>query len=134
MSGSPWFVASLSLQQPNGPTSMRRVSREGSRQGCTRLTVGRGRTRTGRRPGAIRAGADVASIVVSTDDERDGLLLEPGRELMRIRRILRRAHRGHGGGLVVEGPAGIGKTVLLAAGRMRQGPRVFGRCEHVVRS
>jgi DNA-binding CsgD family transcriptional regulator len=55
--------------------------------------------------------------VSSTKGERDGLLLERDRELGRIGRCLQRTRRGHGGALVVEGPAGIGKTVLLAAGR-----------------
>src|SRR6202007_1676364 len=35
-------------------------------------------------------------------------------ELERIGRCLQRAHQGHGGALVVEGPPGIGKTVPLA--------------------
>ena len=47
----------------------------------------------------------------------DGLLLERDRELERIRRCLQRAQKGQGSALVVEGPAGIGKTVLLAAAR-----------------
>jgi DNA-binding CsgD family transcriptional regulator len=47
----------------------------------------------------------------------DGLLLERDRELERIRRCLQQAQKGQGGALVVEGPAGIGKTVLLAAAR-----------------
>ncbi len=47
----------------------------------------------------------------------DHSLLERDRELERIGQFLRRARDSHGGELVVEGPAGIGKTVLLAAGR-----------------
>jgi DNA-binding CsgD family transcriptional regulator len=43
------------------------------------------------------------------------LLLERDRELERIRRRLRLAREGRGGALVVEGPAGIGKTVVLDA-------------------
>jgi DNA-binding CsgD family transcriptional regulator len=43
------------------------------------------------------------------------LLLERDRELERIRRRLRLAREGRGGALVVEGPAGIGKTVMLGA-------------------
>jgi tetratricopeptide (TPR) repeat protein len=54
---------------------------------------------------------------MSSAGARGGLLLERDRELERIGRCLRRAHAGHGGALVVEGPAGIGKTVLLAAAR-----------------
>jgi AAA ATPase domain len=49
--------------------------------------------------------------------ERDGLLLERDRELERMGECLRRAGQGRGGALVVEGPAGIGKTVLLAVAR-----------------
>jgi hypothetical protein len=55
--------------------------------------------------------------VVSAKDDRDGLLLERDRELERIGHCPQRARQGHGGALIVEGPAGIGKTVLLAAGR-----------------
>jgi DNA-binding CsgD family transcriptional regulator len=47
----------------------------------------------------------------------DGLLLERDRELERIGRRLRLAREGRGGALVVEGPAGIGKTVMLGAAR-----------------
>jgi DNA-binding CsgD family transcriptional regulator len=60
--------------------------------------------------------------------ERDGLLLERDRELARIRECLERARQGRGGALVVEGPAGIGKTVLLAVARdaaEREGFRVL---------
>jgi DNA-binding CsgD family transcriptional regulator len=49
-------------------------------------------------------------------DGLGGSLLERDRELERIGGCLGRAREGHGGALVVEGPAGIGKTVLLAAG------------------
>jgi DNA-binding CsgD family transcriptional regulator len=45
------------------------------------------------------------------------MLLERDRELARIGQCLKRAQEGHGGAIVVEGPAGIGKTVLLAAAR-----------------
>jgi DNA-binding CsgD family transcriptional regulator len=55
--------------------------------------------------------------VIPAKGERDGLLLERDRELERIGRCLQRAQQGHGGALILEGPAGIGKTVLLAAGR-----------------
>jgi DNA-binding CsgD family transcriptional regulator/predicted negative regulator of RcsB-dependent stress response len=44
-------------------------------------------------------------------------LLERDRELQRIAGFLQQGRQGHGGALVVEGPAGIGKTVLLAASR-----------------
>jgi hypothetical protein len=47
----------------------------------------------------------------------DGLMLERDRELERIRRRLRLAREGRGGALVVEGPAGMGKTVMLGAAR-----------------
>jgi DNA-binding CsgD family transcriptional regulator len=49
--------------------------------------------------------------------ETGGVLLERDRELARIGRCLQRAQEGQGGALVLEGPAGIGKTVLLAAAR-----------------
>jgi DNA-binding CsgD family transcriptional regulator len=49
--------------------------------------------------------------------ERGGLLVERDRELARIGECLQRAWQGRGGALVVEGPAGIGKTVLLAGAR-----------------
>src|SRR5215216_7090322 len=39
--------------------------------------------------------------------ERDG-------ELRELRRLIRSALRGHGGALVVDGPAGTGKTELVA--------------------
>ncbi|MDB5067976.1 MAG: transcriptional regulator, LuxR family, partial [Chloroflexi bacterium] len=47
----------------------------------------------------------------------EGLVLERDRELERIRRLLRLAREGRGGAFVVEGPAGMGKTVMLAAAR-----------------
>ncbi len=49
--------------------------------------------------------------------ELDGLLLERDGELERIAECLQRARHGHGGAQVVEGPAGIGKTALLAVAR-----------------
>jgi DNA-binding CsgD family transcriptional regulator len=55
--------------------------------------------------------------VISAEGEREGLLLERDRELERIGECLQRARQGRGGALVVEGPAGIGKTVLLALAR-----------------
>jgi hypothetical protein len=42
-------------------------------------------------------------------------LVERDRELQRIRSLLLRAQDGRGKALVIEGPAGIGKTALLAA-------------------
>ena len=64
-------------------------------------------------------------MVISAEGERNGLLLERDRELERIRRFLQRARQGHGGALVVEGPAGIGKTTLLAAARDTAGSEGF---------
>jgi hypothetical protein len=64
-------------------------------------------------------------LVISAKGERDGLLLERDRELERIGRTLQRAHQGHGGALMVEGPPGIGKTVLLAAARDAAGEEGF---------
>jgi DNA-binding CsgD family transcriptional regulator len=55
--------------------------------------------------------------VISAEEGRNGPLVERDRELARIARCLQRAEQGHGGALAVEGPAGIGKTVLLAAAR-----------------
>ena len=43
--------------------------------------------------------------------------LEREAELSRIERALARSRAGHGGVVLVGGPAGIGKTVLLAAAR-----------------
>ena len=63
--------------------------------------------------------------MISAKGERHGLLLERDRELERIGRCLQRAHQGHGGALVVEGPPGIGKTVLLAAARDAAGEKGF---------
>jgi len=47
----------------------------------------------------------------------DGPMLERDRELERIRQRLRLAREGRGGALAVEGPAGIGKTMVLGAAR-----------------
>jgi len=55
--------------------------------------------------------------VIQGAAERSGVLLERDRELERIRRCIQRALQGHGSALLVEGPGGIGKTVLLAAAR-----------------
>ena len=63
--------------------------------------------------------------MISAKGDHDGRLLERDRELERIGRCLRRAEQGHGGALVVEGPAGIGKTVLLAAARHMAGGERF---------
>ena len=63
--------------------------------------------------------------MISAKGERHGLLLERDRELERIGRCLQRARQGHGGALVVEGPPGIGKTVLLAAARDAAGEKGF---------
>jgi DNA-binding CsgD family transcriptional regulator len=55
-------------------------------------------------------------------------MLERGRELERIGACLRRAREGRGGAIAAVGPAGIGKSLLLAAGRdlaEREGFRVL---------
>ncbi len=57
--------------------------------------------------------------------ERDSLLLERDGELERITECLQRARQGPGGALVVEGPAGIGKTALLAVARERAAEKGF---------
>lgn len=54
---------------------------------------------------------------MSGADARRDVLLERERELEWIGERLRRASEGQGRALVVEGPAGIGKTVLLVAAR-----------------
>jgi DNA-binding CsgD family transcriptional regulator/tetratricopeptide (TPR) repeat protein len=48
-------------------------------------------------------------------------LLERSQELARIESALAEARTGHGRLVVIEGPAGIGKTALLAAARARAG-------------
>src|ERR1700677_2789292 len=55
--------------------------------------------------------------MLSAEGEGGRMLLERDRELERIGRCLSQARQGRGGAVVVEGPAGIGKTALLAAGR-----------------
>src|ERR1700689_2183027 len=57
--------------------------------------------------------------------EHAGLLLERDRELRRVGESLQRAQHGRGGALVLEVPAGIGKTVLLAAARDAAGGEGF---------
>jgi DNA-binding CsgD family transcriptional regulator len=52
---------------------------------------------------------------VADDADRGGALLERGEELRRIAELLSQVADGRGGLLAVEGPAGIGKTVLLDA-------------------
>jgi DNA-binding CsgD family transcriptional regulator len=54
---------------------------------------------------------------MGSGSEPNGILLERDRELERIGRLLRRGREGRGSALVVEGPAGIGKTALLSAAR-----------------
>jgi DNA-binding CsgD family transcriptional regulator len=66
--------------------------------------------------------------VLLAEGEHERVLLERDQELERIGRCLSQARRGHGGVVVVAGPAGIGKTMLLAAGRdaaEREGFRVL---------
>ena len=52
-----------------------------------------------------------------TEPAATGQLLDRSRELARIESALAEARSGCGRLVVVEGPAGIGKTALLAAGR-----------------
>src|SRR5260370_38245626 len=47
----------------------------------------------------------------------NGLLLERDRELGQIRRHLQRALDSQGSVLIIEGPAGIGKTTMLTSAR-----------------
>lgn len=49
--------------------------------------------------------------------QSDGTLLERDRELARIRQCRERAREGRGSALVIEGPAGIGKSAALATSR-----------------
>src|ERR1700722_1786502 len=68
---------------------------------------------------------DITWVVVSSMGGHGGLLLERDRELQRVGECLQRAQQGRGGALVVEGPAGIGKTVLLAVARDAAGGEGF---------
>jgi hypothetical protein len=67
-------------------------------------------------------GRDVCWLaMISCAGARGDVLLEPDRDLMRIGEGLQRARQGHAGALVVEGPAGIGKTLRLM--QVRHEPR-----------
>ena len=55
-----------------------------------------------------------------------GVLLERHHELERMGQCLRRAELGSGSALVVEGPAGIGKTALPAAAYRAPENKGFG--------
>src|SRR3984957_15536664 len=82
----------------------------------------------GGRPGRAPGGPDGVGgtwVVVSSMAEHGGLLLERDREVQRVGECLQRAQQGRGGALVVEGPAGIGKTVLLAVARDTAGGAGF---------
>ena len=63
--------------------------------------------------------------MVSSRGGHGGLLLERDRELQRVGECLQRAQQGRGGALVVEGPAGIGKSALLAVARDAAGAEGF---------
>ena len=52
-----------------------------------------------------------------TEPRTNGHLFERSEELARIEAALARARTGRGTFIVVEGPAGIGKTALLSAAR-----------------
>ena len=92
--------------------------------GVVRVDVSAGGGRPGR-PSGDPDWRDVTWVVVSSIGEHGGLLLERDRELQRIGECLQRAQQGRGGALVVEGPAGIGKTVLLAVARDAAGREGF---------
>src|SRR3984957_12611369 len=82
----------------------------------------------GGRPGRAPGGPDGVGgtwVVVSSMAEHGGLLLERDREVQRVGECLQRAQQGRGGALVVEGPAGIGKTALLAVARDAAGGEGF---------
>ena len=69
---------------------------------------------------AIRAGSASAGLGAMRTRVREvaaptGQLLERAGELARIESALARAREGHGTFVVIEGPAGIGKTALLGA-------------------
>ena len=77
---------------------------------------------TGPAPGAGSLPATVAATGSRSDrrepaDAAIGLLLERGEELARIESALTEARTGRGRFVVIEGPAGIGKTALLATVR-----------------
>ena len=106
-----------------GPGRLRRLQRSWPPDACRDIALagvggGLDADRGRRRSDPMVRARDVAWVVISAEGERDGLLLERYRELERIGHCLQRARQGYGGALVVEGPAGIGKTVLLAAGRV----------------
>jgi DNA-binding CsgD family transcriptional regulator len=66
----------------------------------------------------------VARLADAVSGELDlAALLERERELAVVERRLAEAGAGRGGVVVVEGPAGIGKTALLGAGRRLAGER-----------
>jgi DNA-binding CsgD family transcriptional regulator len=66
----------------------------------------------------------------------DDRLLERDRELAALDRLIGDAHDGRGAAVLIEGPAGIGKTRLLAAARERAGDRMTvltARCSELER-
>ena len=73
-------------------------------------------------PRDLRAGSDSAIVRATQPPSHGGVttigaLLERSEELARIESALAEAREGRGRFLVIEGPAGIGKTALLAAAR-----------------
>ena len=60
---------------------------------------------------------------VSEERDSGGVLLEREEQLELIGAVLERAGRGEGGGLLVEGTAGLGKTALLDAGALMAADR-----------
>ena len=67
---------------------------------------------------SVAVGESDASAM-SVGDRGNRMVLERERELERLEAVIDFAARGEGGGAVIEGPAGIGKTSLLKAARMR---------------
>src|SRR5262245_6545127 len=66
----------------------------------------------------------------------DDRLLERDRELAALDRLIGDAHAGRGAAVLIEGPAGIGKTRLLAAARERAADRMTvltARCSELER-
>jgi DNA-binding CsgD family transcriptional regulator len=71
----------------------------------------------GSTPSPLRAGGTLDGVSAAPDPEAD-LLLERERELRCIDAAIAAAREGSGCSVVVEGPAGIGKSAVLAAARI----------------
>src|SRR5262245_4227050 len=77
-----------------------------------------------------------AHHLTAAESERTPAMLERERELSEIDRLIEAAESGAGRVAVIEGPAGIGKSRLLAAARERAGDRMTvlsARCSELER-